>query len=491
MNRKFFLSITLVSIAAGLLIVGAARNAYSQGEEGISFSYGKGPYAKTVSIEISLDPSDRQKFLTDPVSTLRGRRIAVPKSAETHWQQVTVLLRRLANPGLSPSARRKPGRTTFANIVLERGVMEGVVVRIVGNWDADTADNPGVRTETFLADPNAALKSHGVDVRGDEREWRELAAALRALQRAYESNSGNQSSANSDLTSTTPTSPAQRRRIIEGYSAEFYAGNRIENGPIVGTCNSGSGCEALKAACNSLPRHTFKEKHADGSLGVCVGPTFDRTSSGTGDRMSSDADNSTTDFGLAAPKKSGDASLRCHGAQMCLKVKRICATQGGKYTAVNDLSGACDDGREQAAKERQAGNNEMLAEREKEKIDSMQRPPVRRIPARPDLTIRQFLFPPTNDQALRVHVVNTGQGSSGACRLVLTVRKINGVAAGRQTHVNVPALAAGADTWLLIDAKSILPNNVKLNSTTFKLNVDATEIVAEANESNNEIWHNL
>ncbi|MEO8435733.1 MAG: CARDB domain-containing protein [Pyrinomonadaceae bacterium] len=110
---------------------------------------------------------------------------------------------------------------------------------------------------------------------------------------------------------------------------------------------------------------------------------------------------------------------------------------------------------------------------------------------RPDLKIKQFLFPPTNDKALRVHVANTGQAGSGACRLVLIVRKINGVAVGRQTHVNVPPLAAGSDTWLLIDAKSILPNNIKLDSTTFKLNVDATGIVAESDETNNEVWHNL
>ncbi|MGB7203358.1 MAG: CARDB domain-containing protein [Pyrinomonadaceae bacterium] len=110
---------------------------------------------------------------------------------------------------------------------------------------------------------------------------------------------------------------------------------------------------------------------------------------------------------------------------------------------------------------------------------------------KPDLSIKQFLFPPTNDKALRVHVVNTGQELSKACRLVLTVRAINGVAVGRRTHVNVPILAAGADDWLHIDAKSILPNNVSLQSTTFKLSVDATKIVAESNESNNEVWHGL
>src|SRR5215204_2831399 len=140
--------------------------------------------------------------------------------------------------------------------------------------------------------------------------------------------------------------------------------------------------------------------------------------------------------------------------------------------------------------ERQAGQKEMMAEREKENDPG--RPPnkIAKI-AKPDLRIRQFLFPPTNDKALRVHVVNTGQSASGACRLILTVRKINGVAVGRKTHVNVPALAAGAGDWLHIDAESILPNNVSLHSTTFKVNVDGTEIVAESNEANNEVWHNL
>jgi CARDB len=111
--------------------------------------------------------------------------------------------------------------------------------------------------------------------------------------------------------------------------------------------------------------------------------------------------------------------------------------------------------------------------------------------AQPDLSVKQFLFPPTNDKALRVHVVNTGTAASGACRLFLTVRKIGGASVGRQTHVNVPALRPGKDVWLVINAKSILPNNISLESTTFKLNVDSTEIVAESNEGNNEVWHNL
>lgn len=111
--------------------------------------------------------------------------------------------------------------------------------------------------------------------------------------------------------------------------------------------------------------------------------------------------------------------------------------------------------------------------------------------AQPDLKIKQFLFPPTNDKALRVQVVNSGGAASGACRLVITLRKINGVPAGRKTHVNVPSLSAGEEVWLVINANIILPNNVLLKSTTFKLNVDATELVVESDESNNEVWHNL
>ena len=140
------------------------------------------------------------------------------------------------------------------------------------------------------------------------------------------------------------------------------------------------------------------------------------------------------------------------------------------------------DGRKpESATEPQAGLKQQDASGPTNKIAKM---------AQPDLTIKQFLFPPTNDKALRVHVVNTGKAPSAACRLFLTVRKINGVAAGRQTHVTVPAMAAGADAWLHINAKSILPDNVSLQSTTFKLIVDATAIVAESNEANNEVWHN-
>lgn len=115
---------------------------------------------------------------------------------------------------------------------------------------------------------------------------------------------------------------------------------------------------------------------------------------------------------------------------------------------------------------------------------------VRPNAAQPDLSIEKFLFPPTNEKALRVHVVNSGNAASTPCVLRLTVRKINGVAVGRVTEVKLLPIPPGKDKWVVIDAKSILPNNVSLESTTFKLNADATETVAESDESNNEIWHN-
>jgi len=111
--------------------------------------------------------------------------------------------------------------------------------------------------------------------------------------------------------------------------------------------------------------------------------------------------------------------------------------------------------------------------------------------AKADLRVEQFLFPPTNEKALRVRVANGGDAASGVCVLRLTVRKINDVAVGRTTEIKLQPLGAGKEKWVVIDAKSILPANVALEATTFKLNVDATAVVAESDETNNEAWHNL
>lgn len=111
--------------------------------------------------------------------------------------------------------------------------------------------------------------------------------------------------------------------------------------------------------------------------------------------------------------------------------------------------------------------------------------------AKADLLIREFVFPADNDKAVRVHIVNAGAAASALCILRLTVRKISGVPVGRVAEIKLPPLAPGKGTRLVINAKSILPSNVSLESTTFKLNADATSIVSESNEANNEVWHRL
>lgn len=113
------------------------------------------------------------------------------------------------------------------------------------------------------------------------------------------------------------------------------------------------------------------------------------------------------------------------------------------------------------------------------------------VAAAPDLRISEFVFPGNNDKTVRVRIANTGSVASTLCILRLTVRKINGVPVGRVVEIKLPPLAAGKDKWLGINANNILPKNISLESTTFKLNADATSIVTESDEANNEVWHNL
>lgn len=109
----------------------------------------------------------------------------------------------------------------------------------------------------------------------------------------------------------------------------------------------------------------------------------------------------------------------------------------------------------------------------------------------PDLHISEFVFEPANEKAVRVQIVNGGGAASSLCMVRLTVTKINGIEVGRVTEVKLPPLAPGKNKWIVINAKSILPNNVSLEATTFKLSADATSIVTESNEANNEVWHNF
>jgi hypothetical protein len=112
-------------------------------------------------------------------------------------------------------------------------------------------------------------------------------------------------------------------------------------------------------------------------------------------------------------------------------------------------------------------------------------------PGKPDLKIDAYRFSIHSPTSIKVIVKNLGDSPSALCTLRLTVRKINGTPVGRITEVKLPAIAAGQETGVIIDADAILPNNVALKATTFRLNADATNIVVEANETNNEAWHNL
>ncbi|HKR01091.1 MAG TPA: CARDB domain-containing protein [Pyrinomonadaceae bacterium] len=112
-------------------------------------------------------------------------------------------------------------------------------------------------------------------------------------------------------------------------------------------------------------------------------------------------------------------------------------------------------------------------------------------PAAPDLWVRQYQFVPGNDKAVRVQVANRGDVPSAACRLELTVRKINGTPVGRTLFRVIQVIQPGQGDWVLVNAESILPKNVSLESTTFKLIADAKNQVVESDETNNEKWHNL
>jgi len=109
----------------------------------------------------------------------------------------------------------------------------------------------------------------------------------------------------------------------------------------------------------------------------------------------------------------------------------------------------------------------------------------------PDLRIGEYQFVPVNDKGLRVKIVNAGRSASEPCRLELTVRKINGTPVGRTMYQTIPAIRGRSVEWITLDAEKILPKDVALADTTFKLIADSTERVTESDENNNETWHNL
>lgn len=126
-----------------------------------------------------------------------------------------------------------------------------------------------------------------------------------------------------------------------------------KGGRIAATCNTLRGCKALKDTCKSLEKHSFKATAADGSLGVCMDQTRNTS---RGDLVLTNTDktgagklypnqphkNPATDVGLAAPKKTIEATIYCSGVSICRKVKNICAVFHGTYTPSSGHSGSCE-----------------------------------------------------------------------------------------------------------------------------------------------------
>ena len=428
---------------------------------------------------------DASNFLTDPVATLRENGFTVPPAAERHWQSLTVALRRLSNPKL-PTGPQTP---LIHKALVQNEVKDEVIrlqmpkgwIPVVGDLHGDGTTSVG----DFLSDPVGSLRAQGVNVPdADESAWRQLADALKGLRRDY----------------ANPRATLDRKDSADSFygTGVYKSTDSGHTWQIVGICNTARSCEKLKDACESLQDHSFEATAADGSLGMCL--TARLATSTFYLRNSNSPTKPTDDLSLAAPKKTSEAALYCHGTVMCRKVKNICAALGGTYRPVYDLSGSCQSAHAvtqppsvsqksaggRSAELNQAGTGRVTGV----VVDRNQSDKRIANAGQPDLIIKQFLFPPTDDKALRVQVMNQGNAPSPECRLVLTIRKINGAAAGRHTHVNIPALASGKTVWLVVDAKSILPINISLAATTFKLNADATTIVAELDETNNEVWHN-
>ena len=108
-----------------------------------------------------------------------------------------------------------------------------------------------------------------------------------------------------------------------------------------------------------------------------------------------------------------------------------------------------------------------------------------------DLAVRQFRFDRGNPQGVHVHVCNIGGLNAPPTTLRITFRVINGVTVSRAVDVALPVIAGGDDMWVFVDATSVLPASVAAFSTTFRADADATAVIAEPNELNNRLWHNL
>lgn len=161
---------------------------------------------------------------------------------------------------------------------------------------------------------------------------------------------------------TPPAAPTNNfPRLTPRFETFIPAGRSRQ---VVGSCNTTQGCKALKNVCETLPKHIFATNE-DASLGVCGDTTrrssrgawFLRNSNSAGDTSNEGGNNEVINkrpgTSQAQGKRQYDPiritkewdvntpALNCEGAAICRKVQNTCATLGGTYRRINDVSGSC------------------------------------------------------------------------------------------------------------------------------------------------------
>lgn len=300
---------------------------------------------------------DGMKFLEDPVGTLRRNRITVLSGADVHWKKLAAALHRLAKPQIPPRSTPLLHKALVNNQVVQLQIPNGWIP-VAGDWNGDGT----ITGADFLRDPVGTLYAQGLRVAvADADSWREVADALKALRRAYAKPSATlnrQNSNQSELTSA-PTQSSQGSVIIYNVYTSGATSSQV-----VGNCNTTQGCKILKNVCETLPKHAFATNQ-EGSLGVCADTTrrsgtgawFLRNSNSAGGTSNEGGNNEVikrrpgTNQAQGKPQhpeirisKEWDVAspaLNCEGAAICRKVQNTCATLGGTYKRINDVSGSC------------------------------------------------------------------------------------------------------------------------------------------------------
>lgn len=103
----------------------------------------------------------------------------------------------------------------------------------------------------------------------------------------------------------------------------------------------------------------------------------------------------------------------------------------------------------------------------------------------PDLTMDSPHFVPGTVGKIKLQIVNAGHAGAAASALLLHVDGFEGVPIDKELRVDVPAVPAGTQHLLPIDAAGILPEGVALRDCTFQLRLDVDDRIRESNEENN------